>query len=365
MKLKLSAVVFAAWTALALAGCSMTEADAVKQVQKDLDAAASAQTDQELQDLVLADAPGGLAGVSAENSGEILAGIRSGRSFTASGAQAAEEGFAVTVDVVPFTAMVTEDEFTQTYKDLCVRAREMGLLPEDMEGDVFREMAAQAFLGLAGQKAVEGEAVQYTAEVSKKKETDADAVSQILGKGVLVTWPDVSADALADTACEILYDFPGTYVGSADLTASVADELDQVFGVKSEGKICMDLYLVLNEDYSMDFHADTEQFAQSTREYYDANLDKWLGSQGVSVDALILGGEFGSREEILDYLMLSAGYDRESGTIPALEETSYSGTWYYEDGAVLIEGKTDRFERREDGSLEAGIDDQMISFVRQ
>lgn len=365
MKLKLWSVIFAAALAAALAGCGMKEEDAVKAVQEKLDEASAALTDQELQDMILEEAPLQLTGLSAENSKEALAGIRSGASFTASAAQKTENGFTVTVDAVPASVSVTEDEFMEAYEALCVSAVDMGLSPEDVKGDVFGQMAAEALLDLAGQKVSQGEALQYTVDLTAKGEMEENAVSDIVHAGTSVSWPVVSEETLEETACVIIYDIPGTYAGTADLTKNVAAQLDKVFGVASEGTILMDMYLELNGDYSMKFYVDTAQFVQSTRAYYDRNLDKWIKSQGNSVEALISSGRFSSREAILDYLMKSAGYDMENGTVPAIDALAFDGTWYFEDGAVMITGKTDRFDRQEDGSLLSVIDDMEVPFVKQ
>ena len=365
MKIRYLLAAAAAAAMLAMTGCGMKEEDAVKAVQEKLDAAAAAQTGQELQDLILEGAPGSLTGFSADENGEILSGIASHMSFTSSGAEKTEDGFRVTVDAVPVSIEILPGEYMETYKDICGRAREQGLSPEDLKGEAFGQMAADAFLALAGQKACEGQGEQYSVDITAKGETDENALSDIIRSGAAVTWPDIAEETLTETACVILYDLPGTYLGTADLTENVASEVDKAFGVESEGQIFMDMYLELKEDYTMDFRVDTARFVQSTREYYDKNLDRWFASQGGSVDALVRSGQFGSRDEILDYLIKSAGYDEESGSLPAIDSSSFSGTWYFEDGAVMITDKTDRFERQEDGSLVSFIEDMEISFVKQ
>ena len=365
MKLKHLLVIAAAGGLLALTGCGMKGEEAVKLAQEKLDEAAEAMTDQEVQDLVLEGAPWDLAGLPAEEHADLLAGIRSKALTAASAAEQAEEGFTVTVDVTPAGGEFTEEEVMEACRALLSSAGEMGLSPEDLKGDEFREMAAEVFLSMAADRAAKGETLQDTLAISAKGETDENAAPDILKKSIAFAWPDIAEDTLTAEACKVLYDLPGTYLGRGDLTEKVSGEVDKTFGVESEGTLMMDLYLVLNDDYTMDFYADTAQFVQATREYYDKNLDKWFSSMGTTVEKVVQAGQYSSRQEILDSLLKSAGYDAATNTLPAVDNTAYSGTWHFEDGAVVIDGTEDRFARQEDGSLLSFFEDREISFVKQ
>ena len=106
-KMLLSAVTLA--LVLAMSGCGgMKPEEAAARVQESLDAAKeSAEKDQELQDLLLEGAGLDLQGQSAENHAEVLARVRSAIGLTASSAEKTEDGFAVTVDVVPVGIGIT------------------------------------------------------------------------------------------------------------------------------------------------------------------------------------------------------------------------------------------------------------------
>jgi hypothetical protein len=365
MKLKHLLVIAVAGCLLALTGCGMKGEEAVKLVQEKLDEAAEAMTDQEVQDLILEGAPWDLAGLPAEDHADLLAGIRSKASVQASSAEKTEDGFTVTVDVTPVTFEFTEEEVMEACRNLLFTARDQGLSPEDLKGDAFRQTAAETFLSMAAGKAAPAESFQDTADITAKGEMDEKAVPDILKKTFAFAWPAISEETLTGEACVILYDLPGTYLGRGDLTEKVSGEVDKTFGVESEGTLLMDLYLVLNDDYTMDFYADTAQFVQATREYYDKNLDKWFGSMGTTVEKVVQAGQYSSRQEILDSLLKSAGYDAATNTLPAVDNTAYSGTWHFEDGAVVIDGTEDRFVRQEDGSLVSFFEDKEISFVKQ
>jgi hypothetical protein len=269
------------------------------------------------------------------------------------------------VDVTPVTFEFTEEEVMEACRNLLFTARDQGLSPEDLKGDAFRQTAAETFLSMAAGKAAPAESFQDTADITAKGEMDEKAVPDILKKTFAFAWPAISEETLTGEACVILYDLPGTYLGRGDLTEKVSGEVDKTFGVESEGTLLMDLYLVLNDDYTMDFYADTAQFVQATRDYYDKNLDKWFGSMGTTVEKVIQSGQYSSRQEILDSLLKSAGYDAATNTLPAVDNTAYSGTWHFEDGAVVIDGTEDRFVRQEDGSLVSFFEDKEISFVKQ
>lgn len=365
MKLRHLAAAAALGAFLALTGCGMKETEAVKQVQEKLDQALEARTGQEVQELVLKGAPGDPAGISAETHEELLAKITSLASAAASSAEKTEEGFTVTVDVVPAGGEFTGEEVMEAYRALLFSAREMGLSPEDVKGDAFREMAADSFLAMAADRAAAGAASRYTLDITEKGEMDENAVSDLVSGTIAFAWPEISPEDLTQEACRILYDLPGTYLGTGDLTKKVSAEVDKTFGVESEGTLLMDMYLVLNDDYTMEFYPDTAGFVEATRAYYDKNLDKWFGSMGITVDKVIESGQYSSRQEILDSLLRSAGYDAATNTVPSLDASAYSGTWHFEDGAVVIDGKEDSFQRQEDGSLLSVFEDMEISFERQ
>ena len=351
-KMLLSAVTLA--LVLAMSGCGgMKPEEAAARVQESLDAAKeSAEKDQELQDLLLEGAGLDLQGQSAENHAEVLARVRSAIGLTASSAEKTEDGFAVTVDVVPVGIGITEEAYLDAYKKAVTSFKDAEIPFSGLYDSDIAIAATEEFLTLAADQAVQGtDARQETVAVTKEGEVDEEAVSAIMDDTVQITWPEISSFAKDEAKMTAYFDLPGTYVGQHDLTDAIKKGISDTINVEMTGKVMMELVLSLNEDHTMRLAVDIDKYVEEVRAFYDENLDSLAAAAGATLDQYMQYYKVTSRDQVLDKLMEVAGFGEGGSARKQLEDTTVSGNWYVDRDSIYCEGNYTRLDMQDDGSL--------------